>query len=211
VSIIHDLEKIGFNFELPATNVNDAIRRAINQYGAEAVKEAVKQQTTAKRGRPAENDGSLFLSLMELDAREWLDGADPKKNRSNYSIATAFSDKQSGHSRYSTSRRLQAKLKRHRVLRYLFEAVDISREGYSYKKHLRALEALADVFRVPSNHGELARTIIAEFESRFGQCPPDNMSLVEIQKAVLVAQNAGQTSHSSDAPTGLGAAPNYRP
>lgn len=208
---LRDLENLGFKLDFPASNVDDAIRRAIAQYGAKAVKKAVEQQTKPKRGRPSDPDWLLLRPTIELDALEWLNDGVPQLNRPNYRIAKDFADKEKGQSYPATMRRIQNKLKKKRILLYLVEAVILSREGYSYKKHLKALEALADINPFPSNELEIAQKVVAGFQLRFGKCPDDNMSVVEIQMAVLPASNAGPASYSSDAPKGLGALANYRP
>jgi len=210
VKMLRDLEKLGFKLDFLASNVDEAIRRAIAQYGAEAVKKAVEQQTKAKRGRPSDPDWLLLRPTFELDAREWLNDVIPQKNRTNYRIAKDFADKEKGHSYPATLRRIQQKLKNKRILFYLFEAVLLSREGYSYKKHLKALEAFAEINPFPSNELEIAQKVVAGFELRFGKYPADNMSIVEIQRAVLPALDAGPTSYFSDPPKGLGALADYR-
>src|SRR5690606_7347624 len=79
-------------------------------HGAEEVRAAIKRLTAKKRGRKPERDWPLLLPYIVLDATEWLDGFDPLKGRSNYSIAKEISEAQRGHHVTSTHRRLMKKL-----------------------------------------------------------------------------------------------------
>ena len=134
----------GPKFDLVGPTVDDDIRRIVTRYGAEAVKEAVKRETKAKRGRKPERDWPELREVIEADARDWLAGGDPFSSRSNYSIAKDFADRSPGHSHPATMKRIERKLVKSRVWMTLVVAKNISREGYPYAEHIRALDALSD-------------------------------------------------------------------
>ncbi len=178
--------------DLVGPTVHDDIRRAIWRYGADAVKEAVKEATKAKRGRKREPDWPELRELIEAEARDWLAGNDPFSARSNYAIAKEFSERNPGHSVVSTHKRIERKLSRGPYDRRWFTLVSAesqSRDSGPYGAHIRALEALSelpenarpDIWRFSLDR---ARSTIADYESREGNPPPPEMTFKEIETAV---------------------------
>jgi hypothetical protein len=178
--------------DLVGPTAADDIRRAIWRYGADAVKAAVKEATKGKRGRPREPDWVELSDVFKEDAREWLAGADPFTTRTNYAIAKEFAQRNPGHSMVSTYKRIERKLSRGPYDRRWFGLVtaeNISRDGFPYSAHVRALEALAsladagfsDVWR---RSLERALSTIADYEARHGEPPEPAMSFKDIDEAV---------------------------
>lgn len=178
--------------DLVGPTVDDDIRRAIWRYGPQAVKEAVREATKAKRGRKREPDWSELRELIEADARDWLAGKDPFAARSNYAIAKEFSERMPGQSAISTHKRIERKLSHgphDRRWYTLVSAQDQSRMAGSYHRYLRALDALTKL-QEPS-HPDLwqavldrARATIADFQAREGRPPPEEMTYQEIEDTV---------------------------
>ncbi|MES2119742.1 MAG: hypothetical protein V4513_04100 [Pseudomonadota bacterium] len=178
--------------DLVGPTVNDDIRRAVQRYGAEAVKAAVKEATKAKIGRPREPDWPELKDIIHEDAVEWLNGGDPFAGRSNYSIAKAFAERRPGQSVVSTHKRIERKLSRGPYDRRWFVFVtahDISRGGFPYAAHVRAIEAVASLPGMDPWQSMLdrARSTIADYEAREGKPPEASMSFAQIEEAVRLA------------------------
>jgi hypothetical protein len=177
---------------LVGPTADDDIRRAIQRYGAEAVKSAVKEATKAKRGRKREPDWPELRDVIDADAREWLAGGDPFAARSNYAIAKAFAERNPGHSVVSTHKRIERKLSKGPHDRRWFTLVTaemLSRDNFPYMAHLRALKALADL---PEASGrqiwksmlDRMQSTLVDYGIREGELPPDEMTFQEIEEAV---------------------------
>lgn len=186
--------------DMVGPTVDDDIRRAIQRYGKEEVTRAVKAATRKKIGRKKEPDWSELRDIIESDARDWLAGKDPFSERSNYSIAKEFAERNPGQSVISTHKRIERKLSRgphNRVWWTLVSAENQSRDRYPYLHHIRALRALADL---PDDWSrdifgfslQKALQILSDYEAREGSAPPDAMTFAEVEAAVKAAasQNA---------------------
>lgn len=189
-------------FDLVGPRVDDDIRRAINRYGAQAVKDAVKRLTKPKRGRKAERDWPEIDKVIKEDARKWLEGGDPFADRSNYSIAQAYVNEHPGHSHAATQRRIMKKLAEKRVTFTLINAELIGRGGYPHEAYLRALRALTELRpdwgiwpRILSE----AEANIADYTRKFGPIPPD-MTMKEVEDG---ARNALLPASPTNSNSGL--------
>ncbi|WP_374543553.1 hypothetical protein [Sphingorhabdus sp.] len=182
--------------DIVGPTVNDDIRRIINRYGVDAVKLAVKEQTKSKKGRKPEKDWPELRDVIEADARDWLIGNDPFKNRSNYAIAKDFALKRPGQSAISTHQRIERKLKKKPHDRYWYTLVTaqrISWDSFPFAQHLRALKALAEL---PASNGghhswqlavENAERDISDYEKKTGEYPAAHLSMKAVED---VARNA---------------------
>lgn len=179
-------------WDLVGPTVDDDIRRAIQRYGAAAVKGAVKEATKAKRGRPREPDWPELREIIRADALNWLNGGDPFAARSNYAIAKEFAERNPGHSVVSTHKRIERKLSRGPYDRKWFTfmmAENLSREHFPFAGHLRAIEAAANLpdpktAEIWQWRLDRARSTIADYEAREGSAPDPSMSITEIEEAV---------------------------
>lgn len=179
-------------WDLVGPAVEDDIRRAVQRYGAEAVKAAVKEATKGKRGRPREPDWPELRDVIEADALQWLAGGDPFAARSNYAIAKDFAERNPGHSVVSTHKRIERKLSRGPYDRRWFTLVtaeNLSREDFPYAVHLRAIEAVAslpDPFIAEVWQSLLRRALstVADYEAREGYPPDPSMSFRQVEEAV---------------------------
>ncbi|MPT49245.1 MAG: hypothetical protein E2598_12650 [Sphingobium sp.] len=177
------------SWDLVGPTVDDDVRRAIDRYGAEAVKEAVKLQTKRKVGRKPEADWPELHRVLQEDARKWLDGEDPFSERSNYSIAKDYAAQNPGQSCPATHRRILQKLSERRVCLTIIHAWLISETDYPYQTHLRALgelgtfEGWADRAAVMLKE---AHANIADYTAKNGR-PEDNMTIKEIEKGARMA------------------------
>ena len=171
-------------WDLVGPTVDDDVRRAIGRYGVEAVETALKRQTKPKKGRKPELDWPDLLPVIEADARDWLTGNDPFVARSNYSIAANFAHQKPGQSPSAVHKRIERKLKAKRVFMTLCAAMDISRDGYPYMDHIRALEALnvAKPHEVWKTTLEAKCRAVADYESKFGHPPPTTFSIDDVEE-----------------------------
>ncbi len=207
--------------DLVGPTVDDDIRRAIWRYGADAVKDAVKEATKAKLGRKREPDWPELRDVIRADALEWLSGGDPFAARSNYAIAKDFAERNPGHSVVSTHKRIERKLSRgphDRRWFVLVTAENLSRDGFPYTAYLRALAALAELPEATRpdvwlTSLERALATIADYEAREGKPPDPTMKLTEIEMAVrksglaaLIAppKHGSQSGLASSGQTSLG-------
>lgn len=176
------------HMDLVGPTVDDDIRRAIWRYGAEAVKEAVKEATKSKRGRREEPDWAELSKIFQDEADEWLAGHDPFANRSSYAIAKEFAKHNPGHSQVSTHKRIERKLsKKSRGRRWwvLHIAWQKSLAAHPHEAHLRTLKALAELpdgrqWKTPLSN---AQGVIADYEAREGAPPVPEMTFREIEDA----------------------------
>lgn len=177
------LAQFANKYDLVGPTVDDDVRRIIARWGAEAVKASVKEQTKPKRGRKPEKDWPLLWPYIERDAREWLAGGDPFSKWSDYSIAKDYADANPGQSHPATMKRIIGRLKTSRKSFTIIEAHRLSREGYPFAAHLRALEEMAKLNRHPVWAGEYARArqVIADYRSKYGAMPPDKLSMFEVE------------------------------
>jgi hypothetical protein len=182
-SLLDLIRSFESKFDLVGPTVDDDIRRAISRYGVQAVKDAVKRQTKAKRGRKAEKDWPEIDKVLKEDARKWLDGGDPFADRSNYSIAQAYANQNPGHSHAATHRRIMNKLAEKREIFTLINAYVISQNEYPYSAHLRTLRALI-AFDGTGSHWEksleLAEGSIADYTAKHGP-PSDILTMKEVE------------------------------
>jgi hypothetical protein len=192
INALGALSAFGPKLELVGPTVDDDIRRAITRYGKDAVKEAVKRQTTSKRGRKPEKDWPELREQIDADARDWLQGGDPFATRSNYSMAKDFADRNPGHSYPATMQRIERKLAKSRAWVTFATAMNLSRDDYPHAAHIRALEALSqtDVHPVWADLLENAKSELADYEARNGEPPPAHLSMKDIKDASLNALNS---------------------
>jgi hypothetical protein len=180
--------------DLVGPTVDDDIRRAIGRYGGDAVKAAVRRQTKARIGRPRVNDWKELRSVIEEDARAWLGGEDPFSNRSDYSIAKAYADARPVHNHPANMKRIQRKLgnaKHGRKWFVLVTAMELSREAYSHRAHIRALEMLSEMDGHDLWGGmlERAQSDVADYATKHG-APADNLTMKEIEDGARSPLNA---------------------
>jgi len=173
-------------WDLVGPTVDDDIRRAIARYGANAVKEAASRLTRPKRGRKPEPDWPELREIIDADARDWLSGGDPFKARSNYSIAKDFADRSPGHSHPATMKRIERKLAKTRKVLTLLAAQLFGKDDYPYGAYLRTLEAITEVNVHPVWKESLARarSDIADYAARYGDTPPNTLSMAEVEAQV---------------------------
>lgn len=177
-------EGSGPKFEAVGPTVDDDIRRLIARYGMKAFKEASARHTKAKRGRKAVADWRDLDAIIDADARSWLAGGDPFSERTNYSIAKDFSEREPAHYREAAHERIERKLRKERALRTLTRAVTLTMAGPA-AAHIRALEALA---ATPGAHEvwkqslEIARAGIELYQMKYGQSPPPELSAFEVRE-----------------------------
>jgi hypothetical protein len=166
-------------------DVDRDVKAVIIRYGAEAVKASVDRQIKQTRGRKPEKDWARLRSYLEQDAREWLDGGDPLKRRSNYSIAKEFCTIYPGESGPGTFRRIQEKLREKRRIQTLGIALEISLMEYPYRAYVKTLEELSEI--VPAFEPTLDEALgfVKYFKERTGTEPPESMSITDVRVAIL--------------------------
>lgn len=173
-------------FDLVGPVVDDDIRRAINRYGAEAVKDAIKRLAKPRRGRPKINDWRELRSVIEADAKEWIEGGDPIAARSNYAVAKQFAEANPGQSTISTHQRIERKLAKKpydRLWYMLMTAETMTRENYSWKQHVRSLKDLSEVDSHPvwSDGVRRAMSDVSDYTVKKGEPPADTLTMKQVE------------------------------
>lgn len=157
--------------------VEDDVRRLIGRYGAEAVKNAVRERTKPNRGAPPKDgDWRLLDEIFRQDALQWLDGGDPFAERTNYSIARRFAEQhpQSMSEFKSIRRRILRKLQDRRRYYTLVHAEIVSKDQYPFGDYLRVLGELVASGRLTvswQTRLHLAEGSLADYTAKYG--PPD--------------------------------------
>lgn len=200
---------LGVKFDLVGPSARDDIRRAVNRYGREAVLEAVKAVTKSRRGRPKINDWIEIGHIIEADARLWLTGKDPFAARTNYAVAKDYADKNPGQSAVSTHQRIERKLAKKpygRAWYTLVTAEGLSRSEYSWRQHIRALEALIelDPKGLWAEFLRIIRAEIADYEIKIGSPPLDSLSISEVQDVARKAFKSLMPLGQAKGPSSLG-------
>jgi hypothetical protein len=170
------------SFDIAGPNVDDDIRRLVWRYGAKKVQEAIKRQSAPKRGRRPEGDWSELDGILREDARLWLQGGNPLKERSNRSIARDFAKKTAGHSSDATRDRIMRKLRERRRYYTLVEAERLSETEFPYAENLRTIAALRETGTRRDLWERLLRFregSLADYRSKFGE-PPVSMTMQEL-------------------------------
>lgn len=180
--------------DLVGPTVDDDIRRAINRYGKDAVKEAVKRLTGRKTGRPKVNDWKELKTIIEADAVTWLEGGDPFAERSNYSIAKQIADENPGHSHPATMKRVQRKLAQSPHGRRWFTLVSAwfkSEKNYPHGAYFRTIEELAaiDPDGMWACYLERAEGTLSDYKAKHGEPDPD-LTLSQIEEGARTPLNA---------------------
>lgn len=125
--------------------VNDVVIQLVEWFGPEAVRQAVKRHAKFQSGRRSQIDIESLVHLAEVDALEWLDGYDPFKLRSNYSVAKLMASKNPGQSFESTKRRIMKELAEKRKTLAFDLAIAFSLEEYPYTKLLQIEETVSQL------------------------------------------------------------------
>jgi hypothetical protein len=125
--------------------VNDVVIELVHWFGAEAVQQALKRNAKKRKGRQSLMDAESIAYLAERDALEWLDGFDPFKSRTNYSIAKLMASKNPGQSLESTRRRIMRELAQNRKSWAFGLAMGFSLENHPYTKLLSIENAIAEL------------------------------------------------------------------
>lgn len=168
-------------FELVGPTAEHDVSRLISRYGKDAVLAAVKKLTKAKRGRKAEKDWLLLQPHIEQDAADWLEGREPEKLRSSYSIANAVAADNPGHNQTATATRILKKLSARRRWFFLTVAWQRSESTHPHGVHLRTLKALAKQDETFGKLLNFALNDVARYRERVGE-PGAKMTMDEIKK-----------------------------
>jgi hypothetical protein len=186
----------------PLLDLDTQIRILISRHGADAVCDALAKATKKKRGRKPDNDWPLLAESMRLDAKDWLEGRDPFKLRTNYAVAKRFAEEHPGHSAVSTHARVERKLKEKRRWWMLVSAQQLARNEYPFGDYLRALDALSKLDQATQAWADLlgfGRIRLNAYRSTIGE--PDPKMTVEAIEQALKDQHLRQMATSTLAAT----------
>ena len=162
--------------EMVGSTADADVQRLIRQYGKDAFLEAVKRQSKAKRGRKPEMDWLLLMPYIQVDALDWLEGCDPIRLRSHYSVAQQFAKERPGYNQTATVTRVMKKLSGKRRWMSLVTAWQRSDVGFPYKVYLRVLELMAEIEELFAPLPGHALYNVAQYRTKFGK--PDDGNFI---------------------------------
>ena len=167
------------------------LERLARWHGAATVKAAAAKLSAGKRGRKEEMDFRHLGHVFAQDARDWLDGLDPFKIRTNYSIAKEFTKRHPGHSPAATHRRIMDKLAKRRRWYCALTAMEQAKDERPIGDLLRAMEAMLEVSPSWANIIDFDLRRIAENRTRYrertGQDVPQHFSFKQLEEATSVS------------------------
>ena len=179
------------------------MKRLVSRYGVEAVRSSVKRNAMLKRGRKAEKDFPLLYANAKLDARDWVEGRDPLKIRSNYSIAVAAAQSEPGYNAIATKARIEKKLRKWRKIYMYMSAANIAEAEYPWQLLIRAREELA---RLDPSWLQILgydQGTIARHRERFGE-PDPSMTFKAIEEGLKSAYFTSLGSLAAVKPPAIG-------
>ena len=115
---------LGNAFQPPT--LDQELRSLISRFGSDAVRDGAKRLTKKRKGRKQERDWAELSDTILQDSQDYLDGKNPFKERSNYSIAVEFAKRNPGHNSVATQRRIMRKLSERRHIYFLLRAWEFS-------------------------------------------------------------------------------------
>jgi hypothetical protein len=187
---------------LPILDLDFQIRTLIARHGADAVCDALAKATKKKRGRRPDEDWPFLSENMGLDAKDWLEGRDPFKLRTNYAVAKRFAEEHPGHSAVSTYARVERKLRDKRRWWMLVSAQQLARSEFPIADYLRAMDALGKLDRTTHVWADIlgfGRKRLDEYRATIGE--PDPEMTYEAMAQALKDQHERRMAASSLAAT----------
>ena len=167
--------------------LDQLISELVGWYGADAVRDATARLAKKRRGRTIETDLSEITYTVEQDAIDWLNGLDPFKLRSNYSIAKNAASANPGHSYDATFRRFMGELAKCRVPMVYNIAAGFSLVDYPFGMLFRAEQALASIdswmARAVAGLANDKRNLLDQYQELLGTPDPE-LTWPEISAAV---------------------------
>lgn len=172
----------------PSYSLDSDLRALITRHGKEAVRDAVKRLTKGTKGRKQERDWPIIgPEITHKDAFDWIEGRDPLKLRSNYSIARNFARRFPGHSAQSTHRRIMRKLKKQRVWFYEIIAWEMAGSDLPFSQYFDIVQRLnrddERWARIFTTDFDLKVGMLARYRDQIGE-PEQHMTFAQIESAL---------------------------
>jgi hypothetical protein len=172
----------------PSDYLDKQIKALIASHGKDAVRDAVKRHTKGVKGRKQESDWPILgPEISRQDALDWIDGKDPTKLRSNYSIAQDFARRYPGQSAPSTHRRIMRKLQKWRVWYYETIAWQLAGSELPYSKYFEVIPRISRDderwTRIFTTDYDLKIGMLARYRDRLGE-PEPHMTFDQIDKGL---------------------------
>ncbi len=172
----------------PSYSLDSDLRALITRHGKEAVRDAVKRLTKGTKGRKQERDWPIIgPEITHKDAFDWIEGRDPLKLRSNYSIARNFARRFPGHSAQSTHRRIMRKLKKQRVWLYEIFAWEMAGSDLPFSQYF---DVVSRITQKDERWGNIFNTdfdlkvgMLTRYRDQIGE-PEPSMTFAQIDKAL---------------------------
>lgn len=172
----------------PGHNLDNDLRALITRHGKEAVRDAVKRLTKGTKGRKQERDWPIIgPEISRKDALDWIEGRDPLKLRSNYSIAQNFARRFPGQSVLSTHRRIMRKLKKQRVWFYEMMAWEMAGTELPFSQYFDIVSRITQKderwSRIFTTDYDLKVGMLTRYRDQLGE-PEPSMTFAQIDKAL---------------------------
>lgn len=174
-------------------SLEDAVLLLVGRFGADAVKEAVKQLTKGKPGPKTLPDWERLLGTFRAEAQTLLSGDAGLQSRN--AMARDFAETQPGNSKTSTQTRLRRKIK-HRDWWVHVLALLEAEGAYPHHRYIAILEKLIELKdsgpKGTKEAGEMwetklkrAQQLLLEYEQATGHCPDPELTFKAVEDAVL--------------------------
>ncbi len=172
----------------PSHSLDNDLRALITRHGKEAVRDAVKRLTKGTKGRKQERDWPIIgPEISRKDALDWIEGRDPLKLRSNYSIAQNFARRFPGQSVLSTHRRIMRKLKKQRVWFYEMMAWEMAGTDLPFSQYFDIVSRITQKDerwgRIFTTDYDLKVGMLTRYRDQLGE-PEPSMTFANIDKAL---------------------------
>ena len=176
---------------LPALTLEDlpgAIDALVALHGAAAVRAAIAKQAKLPLGRKKTPEPGLFYELPREDAKRWLDGGNPQKERTNHAIARERAAGAPEHQKYKIMQRVQRKLRKSRKLFMLLEAhvISATTDDWSWERHRAAAIELSLATDGKLGGAQSVDAPLADYSTAVGQ--PPTGSIRQVRQCLAEAQ-----------------------
>ena len=174
-------------FAFPQRTLDEEMQSLIARYGSDLVRDSTKRLTKKRKGRKQELDWVKLKDVLQADAIDYLDGKNPFEQRTNYSIANEFADRNPGHNSTATHRRIMRKLSQRRQFYFMIRAWEHCEENRPFGDYFRVVEEFSAVDPKWSANllkwSDFRRGQLMRYRDTIGE-PVSSMTLADISLAL---------------------------
>ncbi|WP_408589694.1 hypothetical protein [Novosphingobium sp.] len=153
------------------------------RYGQAVVREEAKRLLKGTRGNKPKSDLVRLRAVFEADALDVLEGRDPTKIRTNYSVAREFAARfpDKAVALESTVKRVERKLRKNRLKFAARGAFWIAEEKYPFSTCIKIYDEYVKHKPISEKYLKIVLEQINEYRDLLGE-PPEEMTIGEIRE-----------------------------